>query len=68
MKLLVIDRKTLVTFRALDFAHADKIASTDALGTEAIEWAIEEYGRCDGVDYTIIPEEDAGVVYTQVER
>jgi len=54
---LVIDRKTLVTFRADTVEAADHIASTDALGPEAIAWAIEEYGRCDGNDYTIIPEE-----------
>jgi hypothetical protein len=57
MAYLVIDRKTLVTFRADTVEAADHIASTDALSPEAIAWAIEEYGRCDGNDYTIIPEE-----------
>lgn len=57
MNLLVIDRKSLVTFRADGFATADKIAAYDGLGAEAIEHAIEQYGRCDGYEYTIIPEE-----------
>ena len=57
LKLLVINRKTLETQRASTSEEADRIAESDALGVEAIEWAIEEYGRCDGNDFTIIHEE-----------
>jgi len=57
MSYLVIDRKTLVTFRADTVEAADHIAKTDAIGVENTAWALEEFGRCDGNDYTIIPEE-----------
>jgi len=54
---LVINRKNLRAFRAYSAAEADDIAKSDALTAEQIAWSIEEYGRCDGNDYTIIPEE-----------
>ena len=56
-KLLVIDRRRRVTFVAQDAKEADFIAKDDALGEEQIAWSIEEYGRCDGTDFTILPEE-----------
>ena len=56
-KLLVIDRRRRVTFVAQDAKEADFIAKDDALGVETIEHCLEEYGRCDGTDFTIIPEE-----------
>jgi len=54
---LVIERSTLTVMRAPTLEMADRMAESDGLGVEAIAWAIEEYGRCDGNDYTIIPEE-----------
>lgn len=54
---LVIDRRTLTTSRAANSTIADILAEEDALGVEQIEWSIEEYGRCDGLHFTIIPEE-----------
>jgi hypothetical protein len=54
---LVIDRKTLKVWRVSSIEKANFVADPDGLGEEAIAWAIEEYGRCDGNDYTIIPEE-----------
>jgi len=57
MKYLVINRLRHVVFVAQDTKEANEIAKDDELGVEAIEWAIEQYGRCDGTDFTIIPEE-----------
>jgi len=57
IKLLVIDRKNMVVHPADSFEQANFIAEPDGLGPEAIAWAIQEYGRCDGHDYTIIPQE-----------
>ena len=57
VKLLVIDRAAMKVSRAATIEQADKLSDTDKLGVEAIAWAIEEYGRCDGNDFTIIPEE-----------
>jgi len=54
---LVIDRKHMEVHRVSTIEQANFIADPDALGVEAIAWAIEEHGRCDGNDYTIIPEE-----------
>jgi hypothetical protein len=56
-KLLVIDRVNMVVYLAPTATMADRMAASDALGAETIEWAIEQYGRCDGTDFTIIPEE-----------
>jgi len=57
IKLLVIDRKNMVVHPVDSFEQANYIAEPDGLGPEAIAWAIQEYGRCDGNDYTIIPQE-----------
>jgi len=54
---LVIDRRNMTVVRVDSADKADRIASSDALGAESIEWAVEQYGRCDGNDFTIIPEE-----------
>jgi len=54
---LVIDRRTMTVVRVDSADKADRIAASDALGAHAIEWAVEQYGRCDGNDFTIIPEE-----------
>ena len=57
MKYLVIDRVKMVVYLAPTVTMADRMTASDALGAEAIEWSIEQYGRCDGTDFTIIPEE-----------
>lgn len=57
MKLLVIDRERMTVRRAVTYAEADSFLGEDALGAEAIEWTIEEHGRCDTMSCTIIPEE-----------
>jgi len=58
MKLLVIDRVKMTVTRADNIREANKLTfNSDALGEEAIDWALEQYGRCDGNDFTIIPEE-----------
>jgi len=57
MALLVIDRRTLKTTRAANANEADRIAAEDALSADQIAWSIEEYDRCDGTHFTIIPEE-----------
>lgn len=57
MRLLVINRKVPMAYKANTFEEADFIARTDGLGVGTIEWAVKEYGRCDGNDYVIIPAE-----------
>lgn len=57
MKLLVIDREKMTVQRADSVEEADSMAELDGLGTEQLAWALEEYGRCDGNNYTIIWEE-----------
>jgi len=58
--LLVIDRTNMTVRKATSTEMAARITASDALGQEAIEWALEQYGRCDGNDFTIIPEEWEG--------
>jgi len=56
--LLVIDRVKMTIVRVKGIKEANKLTfDSDALGEEAIAWALEEHGRCDGNDFTIIPEE-----------
>ena len=31
--------------------------ATDAIDYDSMAWAIEEYGRCDGNEWTVIPQE-----------
>ena len=57
VKLLVINRAALTVSRAGTIEEADRISDSDKLGVEAIAWALEEFSRCDGNDFTIIPEE-----------
>lgn len=51
--------------------EADTIAEIEAIigfPDSGIEWAIEEYGRCDFRDYTIWkPSEEAGIEYPTAE-
>jgi hypothetical protein len=60
MNLLVIDREKMNVKQVSGFAAADRIAAEDGLGSECIEHCIEEYGRCDGERFTIIPTEWEG--------
>lgn len=39
----------------------DEAVTVMELDPDEIEWALEEFGRCDGELYTLLPE---GVVYT----
>ena len=57
MKLLVIDREKMSVKQAFGFMEADRMVAEDGLGSECIEYCIEEYGRCDGERFTIIPTE-----------
>ena len=57
MKLLVIDRRRRVMFTAQNAQEANEIASRDEIGADTIQWVIGQFGRCDGTDFTIIPEE-----------
>ncbi len=55
---LVINRKTLETKRAATIEEAVAISeATDAIDYDSMAWAIEEYGRCDGNEWTVIPQE-----------
>lgn len=54
---LVVNREEMSVRRATTLQQADEFAAEDALGTESIAWAIQEYGRCDGGIFTILPEE-----------
>ena len=55
-QLLVIDRRSLETWRAYNTVQADDLAAEDALGILQIEWALRKHGRCDGTNFTIIDE------------
>ena len=58
MKLLLINQYSMTVQEVDGFEEANRItAATDVLDVELIKWAIEEYGRCDGNEWTIIPKE-----------
>ena len=57
INLLCINKKTLETKRAANPDEADRITASDALGSDQIAWALEEYKRSDGIEWIVIPEE-----------